>query len=124
MSMLDDPDMYVVEKNYKGRPKKILTVFPNYGWVTLGTYFNKTGGLDGFPNKELTIKALWYALKKFPEYNVLLEGVIASTIFSTYADLFHEVQDIYPDMKIVIVNLLPPIEACLERIQQRNGGNL
>lgn len=122
MSMMDDPDMYVIEKPYKGKRKKILTVFPTYKWIALGTYFNKTGGLDVFPNNELTQKALWYALKKFPEYNIMMEGVIASTIKSTYVNLFHEVEEKYPDTKIIIVNFVPPFEVCLDRIQKRNGG--
>lgn len=122
MSMMDDPDMYVVEKPYQGKVKKILTVFPSYGWVALGTYFNKTGGLDCFPNNELTIKTLWYALKRFPEYHILMEGVISSTVFSTYAQLFSQVQERYPERQVIIVSLLPPLDTCLERIQQRNGG--
>ena len=122
MSMMDDPDMYVIEKPYKGKCKKILTVFPTYRWIALGTYFNKTGGLDVFPNNELTQKALWYALKKFPEYNIMMEGVIASTIKSTYINLFHDVEEKYPDTKIIIMNFVPPLEVCLNRIQKRNGG--
>ena len=88
----------------------------------MGTYFNKTGGIDGLPNTEITIKTLWYALKKFPDYNIIMEGVIASTVFSTYAKLFQEVQEKYPELKIIVLNLLPPLEVCLKRIQQRNGG--
>ena len=122
MSMLDDPKMYVIEKPYKGKIRKIATVFPSYSWVALGTYFNKTGGLDGFPDTELTKKAFWYILKKYPEYNLLLEGVLASTVFSTYAELFKEAKKKYPEREVYIVSLLPPVENCLRRIQKRNGG--
>lgn len=122
MSMMDDPEMYVIEKKYQGKSRKILTVFPTYGWVALGSYFNKTGGLDCFPNTELTLKTVWYALKKFPEYHILMEGVISSTVYSTYANLFQEIQKVYHNRQIIVVSLLPPIEVCLERIQQRNGG--
>ena len=122
MSMMNDPDMYVIEKPYKGKQRKILTVFPTYKWVALGTYFNKTGGLDVFPNNELTQKALWYALKKFPEYDIMMEGVIASTVFSTYSDIFHRVEEKYPNTKVIVFNMLPPFETCLERVYSRNGG--
>lgn len=122
MSMMVDPDMYVVEKTYKGKKKKIATVFPSYKVVALGTYFNKTGGLDVFPNNELTQKAFWYVLKKFPEYDVLLEGIISSTIYSTYRDLFKVAEKKYTDRKVLIVNFIPPLEVCLERIYERNGG--
>lgn len=122
MSMLDDPDVYIIEKLYKGKTRKIATVFPSYGWVAMGVYFNKTGGLDGFPDTNLTKKAFWYLLKKFPKYNLLLEGVIASTVFSTYAELFKEAKKKYPEREVYIISLLPPIENCLRRIQKRNGG--
>ena len=63
MSMLDDPEMYVVEKPYKGKLRKIATVFPSYGWIAMGTYFNKTGGIDTFPDVTLMRKSFWYLLK-------------------------------------------------------------
>lgn len=122
MSMLDDPNMYVISKPYQGRSRNIATVFPQYGWVALGTYFNKTGGMDCFPNNELTKKAFWYVLKKFPQYNLVMEGIISSTIFSTYETLFKEAQEKYPDTKVVVLRLAPPVEVCLQRIQKRNGG--
>lgn len=122
MSMLDDPDMYVVEKLYKGKPRKVFTVFPNYGWVVLGSYHNKCGGLDGYVDTAMILKAAWLAVKKFPEYNILMEGVIPSTVYSTYEKLFTEINKKYPDLMIVVLSLLPPLEVCLERIQQRNGG--
>lgn len=122
MSMLDDPKMFIVSKPYQGKEKEVLTVFPTYGWVALGTYKTKTGGLDKFPNNELTQKVLWYALKKFPEYDILMEGVIASTVRSTYVNLFHEVERKYPERTVMILNLITPLDVCLQRIQLRNGG--
>lgn len=122
MSMLDDSQLYVVRKVYQGKERNILTVFPSYGWVALGTYFNKTGGLDCFPDTALTKKVFWYALKHFPQYNMLFEGVISSTVFSTYADLLKEAKTEYPKCNFFVVSLLPPVETCLKRIQKRNGG--
>lgn len=121
-SMLDDPDMYVIEKPYKGKSRKILTVFPTYLWIALGSYHNKCGGLDGFVDTAMIKKVLWYALKKYPQYNIIMEGVIPSTVYSTYAKLFSEVQTKYTDRTVVVVSLLPPLEVCLKRIQARNGG--
>lgn len=120
IAMKDDPDMYEVIRPYKGRPKKILTVFPTYGWVALGAYNRQVGGLDGFPNKAFTKKVLQYALKKFPDYNILMEGILASTTYSTYAELFRNVQKEW-DIQPVIYYLMPPVEVCIERIKQRNG---
>lgn len=121
ISMRDDPDMYEISKPYKGKLKKILTVFPNYGWVALGAYTRQVGGLDQFPNKAFTEKALDYALKKFPEYNILMEGILAATTYSTYVDLFKRVQEKYK-VQPVIYYLMPPVEICIERIKKRNGG--
>lgn len=121
ISMKNDPDIYQVIRPYQGKPRKILTVFPNYGWIALGAYDRQVGGLDGFPNKAFTEKVLQYALKKFPEYNILLEGILASTTYSTYAELFRNVQKEW-GIQPVIYYLMPPVEVCIDRIKQRNGG--
>lgn len=122
LSMMDDPQMYVVEKSYKGKNRKLLTVFPTYGWIAMGSYHNKCGGLDGYADTDMIKKGLWYVLKHYPEYHVVMEGVIPSTVYSTYEKLFLEVQEKYPERKVIVVNLLPPVEECLKRIQLRNGG--
>ena len=122
LSMKDDPQMFVVEKPYKGKQRKLLTIFPTYGWIALGSYHNKCGGLDGYADTDMIKKGLWYALKHYPEYHILMEGVIPSTVYSTYERLFLEVQQAYPERKVIVMNLLPPVEECLKRIQKRNGG--
>lgn len=123
MSMMDDPEMYIHEIiGSDGKRISSITVFPTYGWVALGTYFNKTGGLDTLKNNEVTRMTLYAALDGFPEYNVLMEGIMASTIRSTYIDLFHEVENYYPELKVIIISLLPPVEVAISRVYQRNGG--
>ena len=132
MSMQDDPNMYEVgigavnpRTQKPGAP--FLTVFPKYGWVALGTYHGKTGGMDTFSNNAETFQAFDYAWREYPEYHVLMEGVIASTIKSTYATLFQDYQDMVDKIeinhrKIIIMSFTPPIEVCLARVQLRNGG--
>lgn len=122
MSMLDDPELHVVEKYYKGKYRKVCTVFPTYGWVALGSYHNKCGGLDGYPDTEMVKKGLWYVLKHFPKYHIIMEGILPSTVYSTYEDLFYQVQDKYPQRTVIVLNLMPPLKECLRRIQSRNGG--
>jgi hypothetical protein len=127
MSMMDDPEMYVHEiLGSDGKRISAITVFPTYGWVALGTYFNKTGGMDTLRNNETTRMTLYAALDGFPEYNVLMEGIMASTIRSTYIDLFHEVEGYYhsqgEQLKVLIISLLPPVEVALSRVYSRNGG--
>ena len=123
MSMMDDPAMYVHEiKGSDGKRISAITVFPTYGWVALGTYFNKTGGMDTLRDNWTTRMTLYAALDGFPEYNVLMEGIMASTIRSTYIDLFHEVEEYYDDLKVLVISLLPPIEVAISRVYSRNGG--
>ena len=127
MSMMDDPEMYVHEiRGSDGKRMSAITVFPTYGWVALGTYFNKTGGMDTLRDNWTTRMTLYAALDGFPEYNVLMEGIMASTIRSTYIDLFHEVEDYYSmheeDVHVIILSLLPPVEVAISRVYSRNGG--
>lgn len=122
MSMMNDPDMWVhTIIDETGKKISAITVFPSYGWVALGTYFNKTGGMDTLKNNEITRRTLFIALKEFQDYNILMEGIMASTIRSTYVDLFHEVEQNWP-IRVIILNLLPPVEVAISRVYSRNGG--
>lgn len=121
MSMKDDPKAYTIKGTVEGKPVTLLTVFPKYNWLALGKYETKTGGMDTFPNKVVTEAALYCALDKYPDYDVLMEGVIASTIFSTYSDLFAQISKQYP-IKVIVLSLVTPLDICLKRIQERNGG--
>lgn len=122
MSMMNDPDMWVhTIVDDAGKKLSAITVFPTYGWVALGTYFNKTGGMDTLKNNEITRLTLQVALKEFQDFNILMEGIMASTIRSTYVDLFHEVEQNWP-IRIIILNLLPPVEVAISRVYSRNGG--
>ena len=122
LSMMNDRGRYVIEKPYKGKQRKILTVFPKYNFVVLGAYLNKTGGMDTFPDTELCMKAMNYAIAKFPGYNILMEGIMASTVYSTWRNAYKKVEEKYPEIQIVILNLIPPLHVALERVQLRNGG--
>lgn len=125
MQMMENDPEYWVWDIIGSDKKKIasFTVFPNLGWIALGTYFNKTGGLDTISGPAVTRMCLLAALDAFPEYNVLMEGIIASTTFSSYSEMFKEVQVKYwKSLKILVVSLLPPVEVAIERVYQRNGG--
>lgn len=124
MSMMDvDPQFEVIHLGVSktGKPSSpALTIFHKLGWIALGTYFNKTGGMDTYKTNADTVKALMYALENYPEYDIVMEGVIASTIKSTYAELFKKLEA--EGHQVLIMSFLPPIEVCLSRIQHRNGG--
>lgn len=120
--MQNDPDMFV-ETLYDSDGEKIVsfTVFPSYEWVALGTYFNKTGGLDTIRCIDHTKLALAAALSLYPDYDILMEGILCSTTFSSYAQIFHEVEQQY-DRKVIIISLMPPVEEAIRRVYKRNGG--
>jgi hypothetical protein len=125
-SMLERDKMYRVIGLGEDGKAPYITVFPSYLWVALGTYFNNTGGLDTYKNNDETKKALNYVLKNFPEYDILMEGIIASTIKSTYVNWFKRAEslmerEIITQRKIIIMNFIPPLDICLERVQHRNG---
>lgn len=122
LSMLDDPKLnesYI----YSSDAKRIatITVFPTYGWVALGKYSNKCGGLDTIKDIATVKRALEYALISFPKYDIIMEGILCSTTYSSYADMFRWVEEKY-SVQPIILSLMPSVDVCLERIQQRNGG--
>ena len=124
MSMMEvDPSFEVIKLGVgkTGKPcNPAITVFHKLKWVALGTYFNKTGGMDTYGSNQDTQDALAYALEHYPDYDIVMEGVIASTIKSTYADLFKQLEA--EGYQVLVMSFLPPIKVCLERIQIRNGG--
>lgn len=122
MSMMDDPDMFVEELRYSdGKKVASFTVFPTYEWIALGTYFNKTGGLDTIKGNERIKTVLYAAIGMYPEYDIIMEGIICSTVFSSNSELFHEIEE-KTGLQVIILTLVPPLEECLKRIQLRNGG--
>lgn len=118
-----DPDYEIVKLGVgkTGKPcNPALTIFHKLKWVALGTYLSKTGGMDTYGSNQETKMALEYALKHYPDYDIVMEGVLASTIKSTYAELFRELEA--QGHQVLIMAFVPPLKVCLERIQQRNGG--
>lgn len=116
-----DPKAFELVYGIKGKEKVMATVFPTYGWMSMGSYRTKCGGLDSYRTKEQTIESL-ELLWELP-FNIIMEGVIMSTIRSTYIDLFTTINKQQKSQRqILVYNLLPPLDTCLERIQKRNGG--
>lgn len=122
MSMMKDPKMFVLTWFRDKKVRPFATVFPSYNCIAMGTYFNKTGGMDTYKDNKMIrdgLELLWSS-----PYNIIMEGAVASTIFSTYGNLYREYLD-RPDLRdreVIFTVLTPPIEECLKRIQERNGG--
>lgn len=101
--------------------EEVATVIPKFKTVAIGTYRRKTGGLDGIRStdrmKELLEKV------KYLNLNILLEGILASTVFSTYRDIFYKFEnEHFVTRKAVVFSILPPFEEVKERVKKRNGG--
>ena len=105
-----------------GKPVVLGTLFPEFDCIALGKYTTKCGGMDSFKNNATTFRALYYILNMYPDHDIIMEGIMASTIKSTYLDLFTKIEAEYSDVRVIILSYLPPIEVCYERIQKRNGG--
>lgn len=117
-----DPTSFEIYINtFSGHKKFIATVFPKYNFIALGHYHSNTGGMDTLSDtqqiKDLT-SMFWEC-----NFNLLLEGIMASTVRQTYIDLFQEMNQIQKTKReVIIYNLVPPLDLCLQRIQERNGG--
>ena len=116
----NDSSTFEVVWNYSGKDRVIATVSPKFKFIMLGHYHSKTGGMDTIGSTQ-EIKD---ATEKFwnSNYHILMEGILASTVRQTYIDLFSELNYDGKKREIIIYNLLPPLETCLQRIQLRNGG--
>ena len=122
LQMMVDPDKYELSVYDDGKSPK-LTIFPNYKWIALGTYNNKTGGMDTFKNNQCTFDALDKAIELSKElsFDILMEGVISSTIYSTYSNLFQAKSNENPWLHILILNYLTDVEVCIDRVIKRSG---
>ena len=119
--MESDPNVFEVVWLVGGKERVLATVFPEYQFAALGKYTNKCGGMDSMKTTDeirLAVEVLWTM-----NYNILMEGIMASTVRQTYIDLFTRLNQEYElKRQIIVYNILPPLEVCLQRIQQRNGG--
>lgn len=108
--------LYHTLKNNKLFP--IATVAPSYNFCCVGSYRTKCGGLDTISSTDETryvINTLWKL-----DFDLLAEGILASTVYKTYRGLFLEANR-DNDRTVIIYSLLPPVETCIERIYERNG---
>lgn len=120
MMLQTDPYAFEVIWWYNGKIRVVATVFPQYQFVALGKYQTKCGGLDSFKTTQEMKDAadvLWDC-----NFHILMEGVLASTVRGTYIDLFQELNQRHCYRNITVFNIVPPLDVCLKRIQQRNGG--
>lgn len=117
----DNTTYVLTRKDDKGKDKDVAMVFPKYGYVAIGSYFGKTGGLDRIRTTQEQ-KDIIDLVSKLP-YNIVFEGILASTVFSTWRDVLLKHQNEEEvKRKAYVINLLPPFEVVKERLLKRNGG--
>lgn len=125
MQMLkSDPDSFTLTFWDGKKNKEFATVLPSYKVVVLGLYRNKTGGLDGYPTNAYTenaLKLLW----NLKGYNLICEGIMASTLRGFWLNLFAELQGNPNNLEreVIILSIIPPFETCLQRVIERSGNS-
>jgi thymidylate kinase len=84
----------------------------DYGTVcVVGPYDRQIGGLDRIPSFEAQRNAIRAATKIAD--TVICEGVLASTVYSSWAEFFKEMGS------VTVLYLDTPLETCYDRIKQR-----
>lgn len=115
----DDPDAFEVTAGLNGKPHVLATVSPKYHTAALGKYRTACGGLDTF--KDINCIKVAAAYMWMMDYNLIMEGILASTVYGSYITLFNTLHKILP-RRMLVLNLEPPLETCLQRVYERNGG--
>lgn len=106
------------QKNLLGESTSIIR--PQYytlndGGIVVGYYGTNCGGCDMIKSTEGVRQAVLSAISLKPRY-VIFEGVIISTVFSSWLEFSKKVGGMY------WVYLDTPIAICLKRIAERNQG--
>lgn len=114
-----DPNKYWVV-NEEG--KKILTVYPTFGWGSVGIYRTKCGGADVLKKNEIMEAIYRLALSGL---HFVVEGSIVSHTKYTYWDVFRGINERFQSVqprKTMFILMDYPLETYLNRINHRNGG--
>lgn len=86
----------------------------------VGNYGTMAGGLDKVKFFEAQFKAIEVALA-LPDVSLVVgEGVLASTVFGSWAE--HAKKLISEGHRVIWAFMTTPVAECLARIQKRNGG--
>lgn len=93
---------------------------PDTHTCVIGDYSTGAGGLDKVKTFAAQFAAIDAALL-LPDVSVVVaEGVLASTVFGSWAE--HAKKLITEGHRVIWAFMSTPVKTCLERIQVRNGG--
>ena len=117
--MLDDNIYYL----YDGK-KPCVTVFPTLQWAAIGPYkiggASTSNGCDSVGKVQLIKDYILCCLEQLPEFNIVFEGAMISTITSTFYDYLLDLkQDRGIEPYFVLLQTTP--EKCIERMAERGS---
>jgi len=99
------------------------TVLHDFGWVLVGHYDLSTrtsNGCDSIRTVSDVKLAIMDAIDNHPDFNILFEGMMISTIKSTFYNFLLELE-VSHNIKPMFVILNASVEGCLERIADRKS---
>lgn len=99
----------------------IATMFDDIGWVAIGEYKPDAamGGCDKMPDIESIKQAIISILTLYPDYWIVFEGMMISTIKSTFYEMLMMIHAENPRIEPLFVILQTTPEGCFKRIQGR-----
>lgn len=95
------------------------TVFDNVRWAAIGKYDpdKPMGGCDLMPSIEAIKRAILDVRRNYPDHWIVFEGMMISTIKSTFYEFLTSLQT--KDVQTLFVVLKSTPEGCVKRIQGR-----
>ena len=117
-SLFSDETEYITENG-----KIIATLFPEYNICAIGKYeesTSKVGGADNYKSLYEIFYSLDYILKNYPKLDIILEGIIISSLKTRPQNKIKEIKQKYNKITVVMY-LTCPVEQSIHRIIKRNG---
>lgn len=112
---LNDPLAYT----FTGEAGTVIgSVFPTFGWGSVGRYQTQCGGADNL--EKATIMEAVYRLCGTP-LHIYLDGIMVTDVRETYWEVCLGVEKNFNRKSLIIV-MDYPLQTCLDRIYARNGG--
>jgi len=112
---LNDPEAYT----FIGEGGRFIgSVFPTFGWGSVGRYATQCGGADNL--EKATIMEAIYRLCQTP-LHIYLDGIMVTDVRETYWEVCLGVVKNFGRKSLIIV-MDYPLQTCLDRIYARNGG--
>lgn len=112
-----DPHTYWIASG--NRKRKIMSIFPSFGWGCVGFYRTKCGGADAIHKEE--IMESMYRMSN-SNLHWLVEGSIVSNTKYTYWNIFKGIGENFPNRKPLFILIDFSYDEYYRRIMDRNGG--